>query len=110
MLIFNRESALLLSTPTLGRLVPNLDVPSLADAQIKHQGYIEEIWPDGVTYLTGFYHSQGFEDYPGLGWTVLVRQKTKQAYAPVYDLQQKTFWALLSLPVTAISWMKTTRS
>ncbi|MGE8498388.1 MAG: diguanylate cyclase domain-containing protein [Pseudomonas sp.] len=45
-----------------------------------------EEWPDGETYLTGFATSQGHEDYPGLGWTVVARQSVDEAYAPAHEL------------------------
>lgn len=44
-------------------------------------GYTIERWPDGIDYLTGYFGSQGFGDYKGLGWKVLVRQPVSIAFA-----------------------------
>lgn len=63
-------------------------------------------WPDGTQYLTGFAESLGFEDYPGLGWTVVARQPVKLAFAEARQLRNEIFaWgALLSLAFAAIGW------
>ncbi|MGZ5183084.1 MAG: ATP-binding protein, partial [Ramlibacter sp.] len=57
-----------------------------AQAQ-KEGGYLEETWPDGRSWLVGFARGHGYADYPGLGWTVLVRQNVDNAYAPVRRLR-----------------------
>jgi len=44
---------------------------------------------NGVRYMTGISVSEGYRDYPGLGWTVLVRQPESTALAPVHALQRK---------------------
>ena len=49
-------------------------------------GWVREEWPDGKDYLTGFITERGYEDYAGLGWTVLVRQPVAEAYAPAKEL------------------------
>jgi hypothetical protein len=36
-------------------------------------------WPDGVDYLTGSARTRGHLDYPGLGWSVVVRQPAEFA-------------------------------
>jgi HAMP domain-containing protein len=43
---------------------------------------------DGKSYLVGFARGRGYGDYPGLGWTVLVRQDVSDAYAPVRRLRE----------------------
>lgn len=68
-----------------------LDLASLAAAR-KGTGYLVETWADGKRYLVGYAQSQGYSDYPGLGWIVLVRQDLDLAYAPVADIQRKAFW------------------
>lgn len=90
-IIVNDDGQILLGTPELNELSEKLTLPSLDLAKLQHQGYIVETWPDGKAYLTGFYASRGFADFPGLGWTVLVRQNKDQAYAPVYRLQNTLF-------------------
>lgn len=63
-------------------------------------------WPDGTQYLTGFAESVGFEDYPGLGWTVIARQPADLAFAEARELRNEIFiWgALLSLAFAVIGW------
>ena len=39
-------------------------------------------WPDGGTWLTGFARSTGYQDYKGLGWTVIARRSVDEAFAP----------------------------
>lgn len=89
--IANADGAILLGTPELNQLTEKLTLTSLQLALQQKQGYTVEVWPDGHHYLTGYYSSQGFADYPGLGWTILVRQDIEQAYAPVFQLRQYTF-------------------
>lgn len=43
-------------------------------------------WPDDQTYLTGFTASTGYDDYDGLGWTVVVRQPVEIAYNNIVQL------------------------
>ena len=50
-------------------------------------------WPDHQKYLTGFVTSTGYDDYNGLGWTVVVRQPIKIAYK---DIVQLMFLVLVS--------------
>jgi len=60
---------------------------ALAQARLQHAGYVEERWPDGRNYLVGYGRTRGYDGYPGLGWTVLVRQDSASALAPVRRLQ-----------------------
>mgnify|MGYP000542203309 CR=1 FL=1 len=74
-----------------------LDLPSLRAAQRQDAGNLVERWPDGVSYLVGFSRSRGFEAYPGLGWTVLVRQAELEAFAPARALRQRALWSGVGL-------------
>jgi PAS domain S-box-containing protein len=67
-----------------------LNLPSVAAATRGSQrwGYLDEQWTDGKSYLVGFARGRGYGDYPGLGWTVLVRQDVSDAYAPVRRLRE----------------------
>lgn len=71
----------------------SLNLESIKRAQAKKGGWILEEWPDGKQYLTGFALGEGYKDYPGLGWTILVRESEKSAFASVRDL--KTYILLL---------------
>ena len=50
-------------------------------------------WNDGKTYLVGYAKSSGYREYPGMGWTSLVRQEAGMAFAPSRSLQQHTLLA-----------------
>jgi PAS domain S-box-containing protein len=66
-----------------------LTLPSLKAAHAqKHGGYVVETWPDGRPYLVGYQLGHGYGEYPGLGWTVLVRQNADDAFAPVRRLRE----------------------
>ncbi|WP_322399714.1 ATP-binding protein [Massilia luteola] len=66
-----------------------LTLPSLKAAHAqRHGGYVVETWPDGRAYLVGYQLGHGYGDYPGLGWTVLVRQNADDAFAPVRRLRE----------------------
>ncbi|MFC7515037.1 ATP-binding protein [Herbaspirillum sp. GCM10030257] len=64
-------------------------------------------WSDGREYLVGFSKSQGYADYPGLGWTVLVRQNIDDAYAPVKRIQRRVLWSgiALALLFSLLGWV-----
>lgn len=51
-------------------------------------GYRIEDWPDG-SFLVGYARTQGRGDYPGLGWSIVVRQDLQEAYERVRSLQQR---------------------
>jgi PAS domain S-box-containing protein len=73
--------------------------PESKAAARTHTGFITEKWPDGKTYLVGFSKSEGYKSYPGLGWTVLVRQNIDDAFAPVRRIQRNVFWSGMALAV-----------
>ncbi|MGE8362551.1 diguanylate cyclase domain-containing protein [Pseudomonas sp.] len=75
-------------------------------APTDHAWTVEE-WPDGETYLTGFAHSQGHEDYAGLGWTVVARQSVEEAYAPAHELMATILlWgSALALLFAFVGWL-----
>jgi len=97
MFVFRQNGDLLLSPSGLTKptTAQNL-LASLKSNPQEMNGYAIETWSDGNKYLTGFARSQGYRDYPGLGWIVLVRQKYSIAFAPVRRLQQQIFgWNLM---------------
>lgn len=55
------------------------------------------LWPDGVEYLSGYAVSDGAGSFPGLGWTVWVREPVASAFADVRRLELQIFAALLAL-------------
>ncbi|MFC3458726.1 sensor histidine kinase [Massilia haematophila] len=74
-----------------------LDLPSFQAAHNEDAGFVVERWPDGQSYLVGYASSNGFDSYPGLGWTVLVRQAVDDAYAPALALRQRAIWSGIAL-------------
>ncbi|MFI8747259.1 diguanylate cyclase domain-containing protein [Pseudomonas sp. NPDC077186] len=63
-----------------------LQLPALDELAPGNSQWAVQQWPDGVDYLTGLTLSQGYRDYPGLGWTVVARRPLEQAYAPARSL------------------------
>jgi PAS domain S-box-containing protein len=96
-LIVSRQGVVLLGPPELqGRKIAT---GSLRLAQQKQTGYRVEQWDDGVSYLVGYGATVGRRMYPGLGWTVLVRQDVEDAYAPVRRLRAQALWSGAALAV-----------
>nr|WP_154382538.1 sensor histidine kinase [Pseudoduganella rivuli] len=55
-------------------------------------GHTLETWPDGRQYLVGYAKTRGYNAYPGLGWSIMVRQSVDDAYAPVRTIQRRVLW------------------
>lgn len=68
---------------SVGRPLP---VPVLSTRT--RDGWSADVWPDGVTYVTGVAHGKGLHDYAGLGWTVVARQPADIVFAQSGRLQQ----------------------
>jgi PAS domain S-box-containing protein len=64
-------------------------------------------WPDGEQYLSGIVASNGYREYPGLGWHVLIRQPTAVAFAPARQLsgQILTLGAVFGLAFATLGWI-----
>ncbi|WP_211655602.1 diguanylate cyclase domain-containing protein [Planococcus alpniumensis] len=69
----------------LGKPLP---IDSYILSQGKRAGWVLEQWPDGNSYLTGFTRGRTNWDYPGIEWTVLVRQPEEIAFAAARDLSR----------------------
>ncbi|KUP05952.1 diguanylate cyclase [Bacillus coahuilensis p1.1.43] len=65
-----------------------LELRSIQQAQNGKNDWQLETWPDEKEYVTGYAYGQGYQNYEGLGWTVLVRIPKEIAYQPLEDLQQ----------------------
>ena len=92
-LIVSRAGEVLLGPADLeGR---RIELPSVARAAQGAAGYDVETWPDGRTYLVGYTRTQGHDQSPGMGWTILVRQELQQAYQPVAELRSRLiYWGV----------------
>lgn len=84
-----------------------LELPALEGLQPGKSRWQVQQWPDGNEYLTGLTLSQGYQDYPGLGWTVVARQPLELAYAPARDLLQSILlWGSgLALLFALLGWL-----
>lgn len=76
-----KDDTVLLGPP--GTIGQQLTLPSLRSSRLGGNSFLEESWPNGFRYVTGYVQSDGYESYPGLGWTILIRQPTAEAYAVV---------------------------
>ncbi|PSR17718.1 hypothetical protein C8255_11075, partial [filamentous cyanobacterium CCP3] len=88
---------------------PDLGFKALGSFQAAAQGeasFLVEPWFDGQTYVTGYAPTQGYLTYPGLGWIVLVRQPTDQAFAPARAVRNSILlWGVaLGLLSGALTW------
>ncbi|ANU09657.1 diguanylate cyclase [Planococcus antarcticus DSM 14505] len=63
-----------------------LGLESIELARTNQNGSIIETWPNGKEYVTGYMMENGYKEYPGLGWTILVRQPVEVAYASTKEL------------------------
>lgn len=61
---------------------------------------VEEDGNKKESYLTGFAYGKGYEQYPGLGWTVIIRQPTDVAFESVHQLER--FIALSGLAAAVL--------
>ncbi|MGF3025873.1 sensor histidine kinase [Methylobacterium aquaticum] len=105
-LVIARDGTVLLGPERLRRTDLPAALPSLAAARAGHSGTVAETWPDGTRYLTGYRPTRGHRDFPGLGWTVLVRQEAGTAFAAVTDLRRQILlWGLVVATAAAgIGW------
>jgi diguanylate cyclase (GGDEF)-like protein/PAS domain S-box-containing protein len=89
----------------LSKLAPQT-MRAIASSE-KDSGYLLETWSDGHTYLVGYAKSSGYRDYPGLGWTTLVREDASLAFAPAAQLSQRILLVgtLLGLVFAALGWL-----
>lgn len=70
-------------------------------------GWHVDTWADGKTYLTGVSTGDGYADYAGLGWSVVVRQPVDVAFAPVTSLQNNIIWMgiVASIVTALLGWL-----
>lgn len=94
-LILGEDGTVLLGPPELE--TQQLSLNSVKAASAGQNPYRVETWSDGKSYLSGFARSIGYRNYPGLGWLVLIRQKSDIAFAPARQLQQQIFILTMAL-------------
>lgn len=80
-LVISRDRTILLGPRKL--VGQRLHLPMMQNLAARQSEWAVQQWPDGKRYLTGLTASQGYLDYPGLGWMVVARQELQLADAPV---------------------------
>jgi len=103
-LVLARDGTVLLGPKNL--LKTSLSTDSARSAMAGATGSSVEAWPDGLEYLSGYTRTAGLRDYPGLGWSVLVRQDAAISFAPVGAIQLRiaAWGALVALLTAALAW------
>ncbi|ANF94718.1 GGDEF domain-containing protein [Paenibacillus bovis] len=104
MIVSQKDQVVLLGPD--GMVGQKLPLSSVKKAQSGQSGWELEQWPDGHTYLTGYAYGDGYMDYPGLGWTVLVRQPESTALASISDMNIFTMIAgmIATIVFALIGW------
>jgi diguanylate cyclase (GGDEF)-like protein len=84
----------------------SIQLNALNKAQSGQNKWSLETWPDGKRYLTGYALANGLLNYPGLEWSVLVRQPEEVAFRSVTQLRNKviSLGLLFSLLFAGIGW------
>lgn len=100
-LVLARDGTVLLGPKDLLRSIPT--TASARGAVAGAKGSSVEVWPDGRNYLAGHMRTRGYRDYPGLGWSVIVRQNAASAFDPVAEVQRRiALWGALVALCAAI--------
>lgn len=60
----------------------------LQQARSGNSSYVIEQERGRDSYLTGYAYGDGYMNYPGLGWTVIIRQPADIAFASVHQLER----------------------
>ncbi len=100
-LVLARDGTVLLGPRALVKSA--LATPSARAAMAGNRGSSVETWPDGREYLSGHAGTAGYRDYPGLGWSVLVRQDAAASFAAVGEVQRRiALWGMLVAAAAAV--------
>jgi diguanylate cyclase (GGDEF)-like protein/PAS domain S-box-containing protein len=84
--VVDAQGQVLLGPPgTEGRA---LDLPA-AGALRAAEGAAVRAWGDGQRYATAIVPTVGHQNYPGLGWVVVVRQSERVAFAEYHQLRRE---------------------
>lgn len=110
MLVISKQDNRIILGPQkeLGQI---LSLDSIELARKGENAYRIETWPDGKPYITGFIQTKGYQNYPGLDWTILSRQPLNQAFYAVNELQLLVWLigGLFALIFAFISWQLASR-
>ena len=89
MVVSRRDNVVLLGPKEL--VGQSLQLDSIQKASSQKGSWALETWPDGKSYVTGYAYGDGYMNYGGLDWTVLVREPKDIAYQSVDDMQRYIF-------------------
>lgn len=84
-LIINNNEQLIVGPPGYDLAVGAPGSANLASSD--RLGHLREPWTDGTMGVTGYAKADGFRDFPGLGWRVMVHRPEADIVAPVRRLQ-----------------------
>jgi diguanylate cyclase (GGDEF)-like protein len=103
--VIGRDRTILLGPREL--IGQKLHLPMMQNLSARQSDWAVQQWPDGKDYLTGLTASQGYLDYPGLGWMVVARQDLELADAPVQAMHVTILvWSvMLALLFAACGWL-----
>ncbi|MDD1509189.1 sensor domain-containing diguanylate cyclase [Pseudomonas sp. CNPSo 3701] len=103
--VIGRDRTILLGPREL--VGQKLHLPMMQNLSARQSDWAVQQWPDGKQYLTGLTASQGYLDYPGLGWMVVARQDLELADAPVRAMHLIILaWSVvLALLFAACGWL-----
>lgn len=104
-MILDRAGTVLLGPPDMQGKTLDIKRYQLGDG--RPNAFHIEASGDDRQYLVGHSASRGYADYPGLGWTVVIRQDVEEAYAPAKRLQQQVLWSGIGLAVlfSVLGWL-----
>lgn len=72
LIVSGNDSAVLMGPQEL--IGQQLELPSISMAKAGKSGWTVETWSDGKEYLTAYLRTDGYQEYDGLGWVILLRQ------------------------------------
>lgn len=106
-MILDEEGKVLLGGP-FGEDYAGLE--SLKRARHGKSGFLREV-VNGHDSIVGYHATEGFRDYPGLGWVVLSVQTTSKVLEPVVRLQMliAVIGLLLTIVAMILGWLTARR-
>ncbi|MDQ0195660.1 sensor domain-containing diguanylate cyclase [Paenibacillus wynnii] len=85
-IVSKKDNTILLGPPNV--MGQSFDSQALNQARSGKNSWILDSNSNNSSYLTGYSYSDGYLNYPGLGWTVIIRQPADVAFASVDQLEK----------------------
>ncbi len=83
LIVSSKNNVIYGSEPLVGTIIKS---ESIKKSRYHLNSWLIETFDDNIKYLTGYTRSDGYADYNGLGWTILVRQPFDSAFSSTYTL------------------------